>query len=92
MTDVNKTLSDRDKVHGDYSEMAIVARNLKKCVYYGRKYGQEHLTAEAAEAIDMICTKLARILAGDPHHADHWHDIAGYAMLVERHLKDGKND
>jgi len=36
------------------------------------------------EALEMICVKMARILAGDPDHADHWDDIAGYARLVAR--------
>ena len=34
----------------------------------------------------MIVHKIARILAGDPNHADHWHDIAGYAILVEERI------
>lgn len=44
-------------------------------------------------AREMICVKLARIASGDPMYADHWRDIAGYAMLVvgmlERHEDDG---
>jgi hypothetical protein len=24
---------------------------------------------------------------GDPHHIDSWHDIAGYATLVEERLR-----
>ena len=31
----------------------------------------------------MILHKLARILNGDPNYVDSWHDIAGYAILVE---------
>jgi len=38
-------------------------------------------TAAQGEAIHMICVKLARIVCGDPNHADHWDDIAGYARL-----------
>lgn len=29
----------------------------------------------------MILAKIARIVSGDPNHADHWDDIAGYALL-----------
>ena len=29
----------------------------------------------------MILLKIARIICGDPTYADHWDDIAGYAML-----------
>jgi hypothetical protein len=34
----------------------------------------------------MICHKLGRIAAGDIDYADSWHDIAGYAKLVEDRL------
>jgi hypothetical protein len=33
------------------------------------------------EALEMICTKIARILSGNPNDPDHWKDIAGYAEL-----------
>jgi hypothetical protein len=29
---------------------------------------------------------MGRILAGNPSHADHWHDIQGYAKLIEDRL------
>ena len=42
---------------------------------------------DQAEAIDMIFSKLARILNGDPNYADNWIDIAGYATLVADRLE-----
>jgi hypothetical protein len=48
------------------------------------------MTASQREALEMIAHKISRILAGDPHFADHWTDISGYARLVERQLLDGK--
>jgi len=36
----------------------------------------------------MIAHKIARIINGDPNHLDSWHDIAGYATLVEQELKN----
>ena len=38
------------------------------------------------EALGMIQHKIARILNGDPTYADSWHDIAGYAKLVDDRL------
>jgi hypothetical protein len=43
----------------------------------------------------MIFCKITRILTGDPNYTDNWHDIAGYAKLVEIELnkleqKDGE--
>ena len=34
----------------------------------------------------MIQHKIARILNGDLRYADSWHDIAGYATLVDKRL------
>lgn len=39
------------------------------------------------EALEMIQTKVGRILTGDPTHRDSWHDIAGYAVLIEQLLE-----
>ena len=43
-------------------------------------------------ALDMICNKMARIVNGDPNYIDNWHDIAGYATLVEQELNITNRD
>jgi len=40
------------------------------------------------ESLDLICTKLSRIVTGDCNHQDHWLDIAGYATLISDRLKE----
>lgn len=35
----------------------------------------------------MIATKMARIVNGDPDYLDNWHDIQGYAKLVQQELE-----
>ena len=45
------------------------------------------LSYQQLEALEMICHKIARIVAGDPDFADHWRDIAGYATLVANELE-----
>jgi hypothetical protein len=45
------------------------------------------MDADMQESLDMIVTKMARILIGDPYHHDSWIDIAGYAMLVANRLQ-----
>jgi hypothetical protein len=42
------------------------------------------MSADKQEGLDLIMTKIGRILTGDPDYKDNWHDIAGYAKLVER--------
>lgn len=40
------------------------------------------------EALKIIVHKISRILNGDANYADSWHDIAGYAQLVENLLNN----
>lgn len=44
------------------------------------------LTLYQRESLEMIQVNIARILEGDRNNIGRWHDIAGYATLVERHL------
>jgi hypothetical protein len=74
-------LNTRQKTHGDYDETAEIAQALKAITRNGSK-----LPPVARESLDMIMTKIARILSGNPDEMDHWDDIAGYAKLVSERL------
>lgn len=79
MTDL---LNERQKTHGDFTFNAMAAQKLKltfQSMYHDR------LSYVQAEALDMIASKISRILSGDPDFKDHWEDIVGYATLA---LKD----
>ncbi len=80
MSKIQETLNDRKKTHGSFSNVAIVAQQLKNICC------TEELTPIQQEALDMICSKIARIVTGNSAFADHWHDIAGYAILVEEDI------
>jgi hypothetical protein len=45
------------------------------------------LPLDHQEALDMIASKIARIVVGDYDHIDSWVDIAGYAKLVADRLQ-----
>lgn len=79
--DIENTLGERQHTHGNFRENAIASQQLKTTV---AAYTTKALTPMQAEALDNICQKLARIITGNPNHADSWHDIAGYATLAER--------
>ena len=85
MTDINKTLSDREETYGTFKNQADKAQSLKDVM---RRYEEwENLTASQKESLDMIQHKIARILNGKGNdYTDNWHDIAGYATLVENEL------
>ena len=75
-------LNEREQTHGDFAKVARVALTLKDTFRGGR-----HMSVVQIEALDLIATKLARIVCGDPNVIDHWEDIAGYAILVVRDLR-----
>lgn len=76
-----KELTDKRKnQHGDWIKQSQMAYNLKFTFNAYHRNGPD-LPAHQQEAIEMILTKISRIACGDPNHADHWNDIAGYAYL-----------
>lgn len=77
-------LDEREKTHGDYYRVAMMAQELKDVMRRGKNW--KTLDDTQREALEMISSKIGRILSGDPHEIDHWKDIAGYAMLIERWL------
>ena len=80
---IDKTLKQRQKTHGDFKTHAQISQELKAVLW---KYDYQNLSPEQCEALEMIVHKIARILNGNANHVDHWHDIAGYATLVENSL------
>ncbi len=84
MPDLQTTLEQRSKTHGEYSIQAGVAQRLKADMADSPNW--EGLSSVQRESLEMIAHKIARILVGDPNHGDSWHDIAGYAKLVEDRL------
>lgn len=84
MSDVNETLNERGKRYGDFLHHAHISQYLKGAMRDCPKWVQLH--SDQQEALEMIAHKIARILNGDPHYSDSWHDIAGYSRLVEERL------
>ena len=80
MTGIDNLLAERERTHGSFRHVAKLAHGLQEVMH--RAPGHELLSAEKVVALDMIALKIARIIAGDDTHADHWRDIAGYATLI----------
>lgn len=83
MNTLNKTLTERGEQYGDFGQMATDAQVLKSMLVV------ESMSFTQKEAMDLICTKLARISNGNPNNRDSWLDIAGYAQLVVLELDGG---
>jgi len=77
-------IDERQKTHGDYYDTAGTAQELKGVMRQGKNW--KTLDDTERESLEMIATKIGRILSGNPHDVDHWRDIAGYAALIERWL------
>ena len=81
---IGVTLRQRDRQYGSFNSCADVSQKIKAAMRLGHNWG--YLDGDMREALEMIATKVARILNGNADIPDHWHDIAGYARLVEERL------
>lgn len=87
-TDISSTLQERGSRYGSFDTHAQITQQLKFVINRACFEQQKVLTASMKEALDMIAHKIGRIVNGDPHYADSWIDIAGYAQLVADELED----
>lgn len=87
MSEVNETLKERGKVYGDYKGGSEFRANVMELI--ADRYAKvNHGGMPAIHMVYVydIVNKLSR-LAVTPYHIDTWHDIAGYATLVEKALR-----
>ena len=87
---INKTLEQRGELYGKFKDVAATTYALQEILRNAKNH--EHMTDDLVIALDMICNKMARIVNGDPNYIDNWHDIAGYATLVEQELNVTSRD
>lgn len=85
---VTETLNEREGTHGLYAEVSSVSQMMKKAMQIGVNWS--YLRAEQRESLEMMANKVGRILSGNADFIDHWHDIAGYAMLIVKELENDK--
>jgi hypothetical protein len=74
-------LDKRAKTHGDFYYTARTAQDLKRALKDSP--GWESLSQVRREALQMVCSKLARIVCGNPNELDHYVDIQGYIELAK---------
>lgn len=81
------TLKARQTRYGEFIHNAEIAQDLKDRLREAPNF--ETLSADKRETLDMIMTKISRILSGDPEYSDNWHDIQGFAKLIENKILTG---
>jgi hypothetical protein len=84
-SNVEQTLIDRESTYGSFRDVADTTSKLMG-VLLNSKNGQI-LPCAHQEALHMICLKMARIVNGDHNFIESWHDISGYAILIENELR-----
>jgi hypothetical protein len=87
---IDATLAERGTKYGKFIDQAAVTYKLKNVLREHSGVHSKSYSYDQAEALDMICVKLGRIVNGDADYADSWVDIAGYAKLVSDRLQTGK--
>ena len=88
MKDVTETLDTRGNRYGEYRNVSTTAQQLKETLRDGASWSI--MEPYMQESLDLIANKLARIVNGDPFYDDSWHDVGGYATLVEIELSKGE--
>ncbi|ELZ1438236.1 DUF6378 domain-containing protein [Acinetobacter baumannii] len=82
---IQNTLQQRGERYGEFKDVAQLSNDLMRLLQATPNYN-ESLSDSQHFALVMITNKMARIVNGDPNYIDNWHDIAGYATLVEQEL------
>ncbi len=83
---IARTLKERGDRYGTFASHAIISRGLQRVMTDSANWA--NLSSDKQEALSMIMHKVGRILNGDPEYKDSWHDIIGYAKLIEDTLED----
>jgi hypothetical protein len=87
---INQTLEQRGERYGKFKDVAATTYALQEILRDAKSY--KHMSDDQVIALDMICNKMARIVNGAPNYIENWHDISGYATLVEQELSVTKHD
>jgi hypothetical protein len=86
VTNIDTTLNERGARYGTFQGHAEVTQGIKRLMANELAKRNKTVSDTQWEALEMIAHKIGRIINGDPDYADHWHDIAGYATLVDKEL------
>jgi len=79
---VENTLMERGARYGSFEEHATIAQAIQDAFrIYPEKW--EKLPPVIKQGFTTLADKIARTLNGDEYYDDNYHDIGGYAKLME---------
>ena len=86
--EIEETLKIRGNVHGNFVDSAYFKDGVRTLIRQTPNYYS--MGPACRQALFMIVEKMGRILYGEPIFADHWHDISGYAKLIDDAITEEK--
>ena len=87
---IDDILNERQEQYGDFLNRSKISQDFKTLLHNGSSY--RSLKADQKEALEMIATKIGRIVNGNPDYLDSWVDIQGYCQLVIDRVRQDKID
>ena len=84
--DVTTTHKQRGLTYGRFEDHAVISQRLQDGIRECQNW--DNLKPIQKQALSVIMDKIARIMNGDPMYSDSWHDIGGYAKLVENWIQE----
>ena len=85
--EIDAILNQRAGNYGSFRDVAYFAQEFKALIQAHISGSDKVVDPDQREALDMIASKIGRILCGNPNYVDNWVDIAGYAQLVADRLQ-----
>ena len=87
---IESTLAERGARYGSFEEHATIAQAIQDAFrIYPEKW--ERLPPVVKQGFTTLADKFARAINGDPMYDDNYHDIGGYAKLMEDWVKKINN-
>lgn len=76
-------IQQRHQQYGSYELQAGVAQLIKCAIFETVPLDRRPtLSQPQIESLQMIATKISRIVCGNPNNVDSWRDISGYSALI----------
>lgn len=87
---IDDILLQREQQYGNFFSRSKISQDFKSLIHNGLSY--KSLKPDQKEALEMIATKVGRIVNGNPDFLDSWIDIQGYCQLVIDRVRQDKID
>ncbi len=87
-SNIDEVLEERGSRYGNFLEQATIVQEIKAVLHKQKNWSK--LADDQKECLEMLATKISRILNGDPDFVDNYIDICGYAQLIVNRLEKNK--